>query len=216
MTTEKMTVHKALAELKIIDDRTHKAMDGVPFVEVYKNGTDKICGIGIKDYSDSIKSNYQKVDDLIKRRIAMKRAVVMSNATTKVKVGDAECYVAEAIEMKNHGMDGKKALRAELTRQYNYATYTLNENSGKNLEDKAEQYILSVLRAQGETTEKVDDKQIQALRESYIENNTFEMLDPIGIASVIEKLDKEITEFETEIDAALSVSNALTVIEFEY
>lgn len=216
MTTEKMTVHKALAELKIIDDRIQKAMDDVPFVEVYKHGTDKICGIGIKDYSENIKSNYQKVDDLIKRRNAMKRAVVLSNATTKVKIGDTEYTVAEAIEMKNHGMDGTKRLLNELTRQYNYAAYTLNENSGQNLEDKAEQYVLSVLRAQGETTDKVDTKQIQTLRDSYIENNTFEMLDPINIAGKIEELDKMITEFETEVDSCLSVSNALTIIEFEY
>lgn len=216
MTTEKMTVHKALAELKIIDDRIQKAMNNVPFVEVYKNGTDKICGVGIKDCSDSIKSNYQKVDSLIKRRNAMKRAVVLSNATTKVKVGDTEYTVAEAIEMKNHGMNGTKRLLNELVSQYNYVTHILNENSGKNLEEKAEQYVMSVLRAQGESTDKTDTKQIQALRDSYIENNTFEMLDPISIASKIEELDKMVTEFDTEIDAALSVSNALTIIEFEY
>lgn len=216
MTTERMTVHKALAELKIIDDRIQKAMNNVPFVEVYKNGTDKICGVGIKDCSDSIKSNYQKVDSLIKRRNAMKRAVVLSNATTKVKVGDTEYTVAEAIEMKNHGMNGTKRLLNELVSQYNYVTHILNENSGKNLEEKAEQYVMSVLRAQGESTDKTDTKQIQALRDSYIENNTFEMLDPIGIASKIEELDKMVTEFDTEIDAALSVSNALTTIEFEY
>lgn len=216
MTTEKMTVHKALAELKIIDDRIQKAMNNVPFVEVYKNGTDKICGVGIKDCSDSIKSNYQKVDSLIKRRNAMKRAVVLSNATTKVKVGDTEYTVAEAIEMKNHGMNGTKRLLNELVSQYNYVTHILDENSGKNLEEKAEQYVMSVLRAQGESTDKTDTKQIQALRDSYIENNTFEMLDPIGIASKIEELDKMVTEFDTEIDAALSVSNALTIIEFEY
>lgn len=216
MTAEKMTVHKALAELKIIDNRIQKAMNNVPFVEVYKNGTDKIRGVGIKDCSDSIKSNYQKVDSLIKRRNAMKRAVVLSNATTKVKVGDTEYTVAEAIEMKNHGMNGTKRLLNELVSQYNYVTHILDENSGKNLEEKAEQYVMSVLRAQGESTDKTDTKQIQALRDSYIENNTFEMLDPIGIASKIEELDKMVTEFDTEIDAALSVSNALTIIEFEY
>lgn len=218
MTTEKMTVHKALAELKIIDDRIQKAVynSDKPFVAAYKNGADKINGIAINDYSDAMKSNYQKVTDLIKRRNAMKRAVVLSNATTKVKIGDAEYTVAEAIEMKNHGMDGMKLLLHELTSQLNVTNRVLNENSGENLEEKAEQYVLSVLRAQGESADKVDTKQIQALRESYIENNAFEMLDPIGITGKIEEFDKMITEFETEVDSCLSVSNALTIIEFEY
>lgn len=33
---------------------------------------------------------------------------------------------------------------------------------------------------------------------------------------VIEKLDNEISGFITEVDAALSVSNALTVLDIEY
>ena len=38
----------------------------------------------------------------------------------------------------------------------------------------------------------------------------------MDIAKVIEALDAEINEFNAEVDAALSVSNALTVIEFSY
>ena len=62
----------------------------------------------------------------------------------------------------------------------------------------------------------VDSDAMKALRKTYIENNTYDLIDPLNVTDLIEKLTEEINEFNTEIDAALSVSNALTVIEFEY
>ena len=62
----------------------------------------------------------------------------------------------------------------------------------------------------------VDSEAMKALRKTYIENNTYDLVDPMDIAKIIEALDAEINEFNAEVDAALSVSNALTVIEFTY
>lgn len=216
MTSEKMTVHKALAEMKIIDSRIQKAVQNAHFVHSCKNGVDKINGMAIDEYWKDIESSYQKVTDLIKRRNAMKRAIVLSNAVTKVVVGDKEYTVAEAIDMKNHGMDGLKYLLREMVYQYNEATTLFNNNSGDALEDKANQYVMNILKSQGDSTDKSDSKQIQALHDSYIANNEFKMIDPLDIAKEIEKIDNMIDEFNAEIDSALSVSNALTVIEFEY
>jgi hypothetical protein len=56
----------------------------------------------------------------------------------------------------------------------------------------------------------------KTLRKTYIENNTYDLIDPLDVAKIMEALDAEINEFNAEVDAALSVSNALTVIEFEY
>lgn len=146
----------------------------------------------------------------------MKRAIVLSNATTKVTVGDKEYTVAEAIDMKNHGMDGLKTLLYDMTRQYNTAVREFNNNSGDELEDKANQYVMNILKSQGDSTDKADAKQVQALHDSYVANNEFIMIDPLDIAKKIEEIYSMIDEFNTEIDSALSVSNALTVIEFEY
>lgn len=211
MTTEKMTVHKALAELKIIDDRIYKAIHYGTFVYSCKNNSDKINGVSASDFKKAIESNYQKAKDLINRRNAMKRAVVLSNATTKVTIGDKEYTVAEAIEMKNHGMDGKKDLLQHMTVQYNDAVRKFNLNSGENLEERANQYVANIL---GTTDKNVE--QVTVLHDAYIKNNGFEMVDPLDISAKIDEIDKEIDEFNAEVDSALSVSNALTVIEFEY
>jgi hypothetical protein len=147
----------------------------------------------------------------------MKRAVVLSNATTKVQVGGNEYTVAEAIEMKNHGVEFKKSLLNTMTYAYKSAQNELNRNGDENLEKKAEQYILSMIAAQPKDSKMtVDSDVMKALRKTYIDNNKYDLIDPLDVASVMERLEKEINEFETEVDAALSVSNALTVIEFEY
>lgn len=217
MTNEKMTIHKALSELKTIDDRIVKAIRSNTYVLAVKHSAEKINGIKVNDYKDNMKSGYQKVTDLIARRDAMKRAVVLSNATTKVQIGGKSYTVAEAIEMKNHGMEFKKALLQNLYAAYGSAQNEFNKNNGDALEKKAEQYILAVIAAQPKDAKmSVDSEAMKAMRQTYIDNNKYDMVDPLDVAKLIEAIDTEINEFNTEIDAALSVSNALTVIEFEY
>lgn len=216
-TIEKMTIHKALSELKTIDDRIIKAIRSNTYVLAVKHSAEKINGVKVIDYKDNMKSGYQKVTDLIARRDAMKRAVVLSNATTKVQIGDKSYTVAEAIEMKNHGMEFKKALLQNLYAAYGSAQNEFNKNNGDALEKKAEQYILAVIAAQPKDAKmSVDSEAMKAMRQTYIDNNKYDMVDPLDVAKLIEAIDTEINEFNTEIDAALSVSNALTVIEFEY
>lgn len=216
MITEKMTVHQALAELKTMDDRINKAMNMIYTIAV-KRSAEKIDGVPIKDFKDQIVSNYQKVDALMKRRDAMKRAVVLSNATTKVTVGGKEYSVAEAIDMKQHGVEYKKGLLRYMDGSYRDAQRTLNTNSAEAIEKKAEQYVLSVISAQPKDSKmSVDSDAMKNLRAEYIKNNSYDLIDPLNVVATMEKLTDEINQFETAIDAALSCSNALTVIEFEY
>jgi hypothetical protein len=217
MTTEKMTIHKALAELKTMDARIEKAIRDTTYVLAVKHSAEKINGMTVQNFKEKMKSGYQKTTDLIARSDAMKRAVVLSNATTKVKIGDNEMSVAEAIEYKNHGMEFRSALLRQMNSAYVTAQNELARNSGETLEKKAEQYVLAVIAAQPKDSKmSVDSEAMKALRKTYIENNTYDLVDPMDIAKVMETLDAEINEFNAEIDAALSVSNALTVIEFEY
>lgn len=217
MTKEKMNVHRALAELKIIDARIYKAIADTTFVTANKHSNEKINGVTIADFKDTMKSSYQKINDLIARRNAMKKAVVLSNANTIIEIDGNTYTVAEAIEMKNHGMDSFKVLLSNMTDQYNTAQSEFNRNSGETLEKKAENYILSVIQSQPKDSKMtVDDDAMKALRKTYIENNTFDIVDPLNVANAIKELSDYITKFETEIDAALSTSNALTIIEFEY
>ena len=217
MTKETMNVHQALAELKTIDARINKSIRDNTYVLAVKHSAEKINGVTRKNFEDKMRSGYQKTTDLIARRDAMKRAVVLSNATTKVKIGDKELTVAEAIDAKQHGMEFRNALLYQITSAYNAAQADLNRNSGETLEKKAEQYVLSVINAQPKDSKmSVDSEAMKALRKTYIENNTYDLVDPLDVTKIMEALDAEINEFNAKVDAALSTSNALTVIEFEY
>jgi hypothetical protein len=50
----------------------------------------------------------------------------------------------------------------------------------------------------------------------YIEQHTYELVDPIHILDRMNELDEKITKFQADVDAVLSVSNAITTIEVEY
>ena len=90
MTNEKMTVHKALCELKTLDARIQKGIQQNPFVFANKHANSKVAGVNVGDYCKEILASYQSVNDLIARRDAIKRAVTLSNATVTVTIGGKE------------------------------------------------------------------------------------------------------------------------------
>lgn len=213
MTNETMTVHKALAELKIIDDRIHKAISGGVFCVANKHSNEKINGVPIEEFKKTMQGAYDKASDLTARRNAIKRAVVNSNAITKVKVGAAEYTVAEAIEMKNHGVELKEMLLHELESQYKKSQAVILSKNGDDLEKRAEQYVVGIYGAkEGKTN--TDD--FEKTKKDFIASNSYELIDPIAILKKVEGLESEISEFKAEVDAALSTANAITQIEITY
>lgn len=213
MTTETMTIHKALAELKIIDDRIYKAISEGTFCVANKHSNEKIMGVPLDEYEKVMQGSYDKANDLITRRNAIKRAVVLSNAVTKVKVDDADYTVAEAIEMKNHGIELQQLLLDELQKQYKKAQATILKQNGDDLEKRADQYAIGLYGAkEGKTN--TDD--FERVRKDFISANLYELVDPIKILDKINELEEHIAKFTAEVDSALSISNAITEITVTY
>ena len=212
MTTETMTVHKALAELKILDSRIGDAILSGDFVITKKNNQDTVKGKTAEQYKTKATESYQKASDLIRRRNAIKNAVVVSNANTTVKIGDAEYTVVEAIEKKNHGMDYYVQLRDVLRQQFAKQKADLEKHNAS-LQQKAEQFVTGLM---GGKDVKTDSAEFSNAIDTYIKSNTMTLLDPLGIEKKIEELDDMINTFLPEVDAALSVSNAVTIITVEY
>ena len=144
MTTETMTIHRALSELKVLDNRIENTINNGTYCLANKHSNDKIKGVSVAEYSKVMQGDYDKANDLIMRRNAIKRATVLSNAVTKVKVGTEEYTVAEAIEMKNHGMDFKSRLLDTLRQQYKKAQADILKQNGDNLEQRADQYVIGI------------------------------------------------------------------------
>lgn len=209
-----MTVHKALAELKLLDDRIEKAIAEGVYCVANKHSNDKIGGVPLDDYIKIMQGGYDKATGLINRQAAIKRAVTLSNSVTKVSVSAVEYTVAEAIWMKNHGMEFYKALMNAMQKHYNTAQMKINlENDGGRLEDRAEQYVTAIY---GQKEGKTNTADIEKVRADFLAANQYELVDPFHVLDKIENLEKKINDFMAEVDSALSCSNALTEITIEY
>ena len=212
MTNETMCIHEALSELKMLDSRVSKLISQTHFCGSKKHSADKVNGIETDKFVENVKAVYEKVTALIARRAAIKRAVVLSNAKAEIEVGGVTYTIAEAIEMKDRGIQNKENLLSQMYLEYN-ETKNGVDYTNRNLDDKADNYVAGLYGSK-DSKNKSDDV-IQA-REVYVKNNTIELVDPIGIGGEIEKLSSEIEEFKARIDAAISVSNAKTIIEIAY
>ena len=213
MTTETMTIHKALAELKVLESRIMKTVGDGTYCVANKHSNEKINGVSVEDYKKVMQGAYDKAVDLIARYKAIKKAVTLSNAKTVVKIGEEEYTVAEAIWMKNHGVEFDELLLNELREQYNKAQAKILKQNGNDLEQRAEQYVVGIY---GSKEGKTNTDDFEKTKQDFITSQTFELVDPIGILEKIEVLEEKISVFKAEVDAVLSTSNALTVVEINY
>lgn len=212
MIHEKMTVHKALAELKTLDDRINSEITGSVFVKANRHNNMKIFGKSVEDFRADTTSSLQSVMALIERRNALKRAVVLSNAVTKVEIGGVEYTVAEAIEMNNHGMENWIDFRDFLRDQYSSVKRMVESENGEKLANACENYIQTMFGSK----DKINNPDIETARKMYIDSHSYDIVTGFNIEEVIAVITKKIDDFKAEIDSALSVSNALTIIEFDY
>lgn len=212
-TTETMTIHKALSELKVLDARINKEIISGLYCAANKHSNEKINGVTIDEFKKSSQATYDKVTDLIKRQKAIKKAVVLSNAKTIVNIADKEYTVAEAIEMKNHGIEFESLLINTMESQYRLCQAEVNRQNGGNLDQRAEQYVTAIY---GQKEGKTNSADIDKLRKDFLDANSYEIVDPIGVPGKVQELREKIDAFMADVDSALSVSNALTKITIEY
>lgn len=211
-TVETMSVHKALTELKTLDSRIDIAIAQPAFVAVKKHSSDNIQGLSVDKVIEGMQSAYKRANDLIARRNAIKRAVVLSNAATKVTIAGVEYTVAEAIDMKNHGLEGQKNLRDILRQQFNSCKNRADRENAT-IDSRADTYIKEMF---GNTDMTKAGEEVKRSRKDFVTAQTVEFVDPLNVTKIIEELDDRINAFMVEVDAALSVSNATTEITIEY
>ena len=214
MIQEVMTVHKALCELKMLDKRINESIMTAEFCRANKHSNTKIDGGTIAEYEAAAVSKYQTTMDMIIRRDAIKRAGVASNAVTEETIGGNRYTVADAVELRRHGLSYRRTLLQAMTLQLKRVRSTIEQKNGEELTRAADKMVEVYYGRQ--TDVKAITEEMKATREKFIEDNTYELLDPIHVENRIRELDKEITAFETEVDSALSVSNAVTEITVSY
>ena len=203
----KMTIHRALSELKLIDSKIDKKISRFSGATLANHKGETMMVVGTKD--DWIKSNkeiFQSVQDLIKRKTKIKTAIVKSNAETEVTIADEIMTVADAITMKDF-ITSKQQLLDIMDRQ----DVTIRANANKHNSEVDIRAKEVAERAAGGEGSNADN--INKVAEMYKENNSVQVVyfdDNFG--QIKEELETSIIDFQSEVDAVLSESNATTEI----
>lgn len=211
MTKVKMTIHRGLSELKTLDDRIVKSITNIEPSGIKQIGK-KVNNIYEEgSFISDAKANLQSTTDLIKRKNAIKSAIVESNSKTTVKVGKVSMTVADAITEKDN-VKFRKDLLDSLKKKYNKSIAELNVKN-EDVSQKADQVAGFTLNNDGKNPEKLSSQEAVSLRKSYIDANEYALVDPLGVEKYFKEELEKIAIFEMEVDAVLSESNAITMIE---
>jgi hypothetical protein len=203
-----ISIHRALAELKLLDKRITKLINESPLFCLPKKKDEKWIGKDtLSEYNKKVEGNFDSINSLIARKEQIKSKIMYSNAITKVVVAGEEMTVAEAIERKNN-IEYKKSLLNRLKKDL-YVANNQIENESSKLPDKLESFLKATLG------DNPSIKEVEAVSKMFMENNALILHDPINVENKIKILEKEIDEFLMEVDFVLSESNSVTKISIE-
>ncbi len=215
----KMTITEALAKLKLYEKKLDKLINQVSsrssdtkFVD-YRIGENKrgvITGKTEEELRREGQSFLDKYFALLQNFKKLKSAVAQSNALTKVTIAGKEYTVVEAIERKRSIMYEKviiEALESQLSDVKNKVAKE-NERAKENLSRMLEAKLSSEAKNSGA-------KEIEDLAKSLFDLYEAKMIDPLELEKIVEKLTNDVEKFENEVDIALSIVNAKTMIDVD-
>lgn len=197
-----MSITQALAELKLLRRRMDSGLDGERFILLKK----KRDAVDATRFATEAVAAYQSYVDLLARYNAIKAAIVQSNAITTVSVAGTVYTVAGAVERKR-SIEFEKTLLETLRRQYTAVQREAEEHR------KAEQLrVERLLQTELSKDSKTNVETVTALTETFLAQNSAEILDPLKLAERISALSRSIEDFETTVDWVLSESNGRTPV----
>ena len=210
-----ISVTRALAELKRLDDRIAREIHSATYVAVQVGHGNQAKPSAmtlrtVKNAESKIQSDVDTIESLFKKRLALKAAIVMSNANTVVSLGSVSMTVAAAIDYKTV-IENKALLMEKMRVAMNQA-----KESVQALNDKLEAVIDAQLSTlYGSEKNKLDASTVAAVSEPLKQQREASLIDPRNIADKIKELDEEISRSRTELDYVLSESNSKTMIEVD-
>lgn len=205
----KITIHRALAELKLLDKKIDKAMIELNSRGFVKNGRNLVNGTNLsqEEFISRARGQIDALTSWISRYIMIKSKIDASNSVTKVTIAGHEYTVAEAIMRKNCDylwsfVEKLKTERRIVQHQFEKANEEVEAQLNKQLE---------IMGA----NEKSSNNGMLDFIDGYRNKNGYSLVMPSKLDELIDTLDKQVLEFNSEVDAVLSESNATTFIEID-
>ena len=217
----KMLITQALDERDLLKKKIMNKIDKSAFVDTIKRNETDVYGARVEReiFEKEAAAGYQQILDLIKRYQKLEGAIVHSNAMTFIETSEGEMSIAEAISLRKRlketsalgfrrESDFENELCAKLKDDYACQINFINK-ANSDLSETAERMRLSIL---GKDVKAKDDKPLEVV-DTYVRENTTELVDPIKIESVIAKLTERKDSLLRELETQIKVSNATTFIE---
>ena len=213
---EKILITQALDERDLLKKKIIDKIDKTCFVDTIKKNEDTVkrAKITREDFKNQAEANYQQIESLIDRFQRIETAIVLSNAISKITTSYGTYTIAEALSIKRrlkddgNDEDFENYLYDKLQEDYDSFSITV-DNKNKELQSVAENMRLSIL---GKDNKTKDDRPLDVV-ETYVKENTTELVDPLKIKTLIDKLIERKDKLLREIETQIKVSNATTFIE---
>lgn len=206
---EKMTITRALSELKLLDSKIQKLILETRFVDASEGDKPPKGFSSVQEFQKYIESLLQSYDDLCFRRNKIKAAVVKSNADTMVSIGNQQYTVADVIERKRT-IQTDTELLLKMKQAYMIVTNKVSDDNAR---------VYNALDAQltalyGKTdSKKISEEDHDAVAKPYLKKREWKVVTCDGFNSFISKKEAIVEEFLMLADIVLSESNAVTTIE---
>lgn len=208
----KISITRALSELKTEKKRLEKKIREFRPIAVQRGSAlvGNYRGIKADDFVDSAKETNQSINDLLTRIERVKAAIEESNSTTKVVIAGKEYTVREAINMKTL-IEYKKKLLQVMKSEFVKAGEDFEEAEDTN-KKRVEKLVQDASASgSGKLDPAIEENALKSVESLY----SIKVVDPIGLDKLIPALEKEIEDFETNVDFVLSESNSKTEIEVD-
>lgn len=208
----KMTVSQALSERTLLRKKIEQTIEESELVLCIANkaSESRIQGIDKGKFIAGMKSDYQSLTDKMARLQGIEAAIAKHNSECDVEIAGITYKKSEAIAMKQFGLVNHKNFLEKMKDQF--ATEKMKcDGMNRKIEEKSGTYM-----AENFGTKEKGTNDYEAERQKWIKNNEYEVVDPLDIKVKIDELDKYISDFELNVDTALSVSNATNEIDIFY
>lgn len=202
-TTQTMSITQALAELKLLRKRFERVLSDAEFITLKT----KTKQLDVEGFKRGATASYQSFKDLLSRYNRIKAAIVVSNATARVTVAGREYSIAEAVERKRSMETEKECLR--LMQQQYKDVMERYEAHQRAQQDRLDRLVMQELGKDNKTSIEI----VTQLTATFMESNKAEVVDPLKLEEKIREIQKDLEDFETNVDWALSESNGRTTIE---
>lgn len=194
-----MLVTQALAQIKLLDSRIQKLQAEQWFHTVQHQKT--LAGAPAETAERQTQGLWDSYRALVEQRQALKNKIILTNAHTRVTIGDITVTVAEAIEAKRSFADRRMVLQGILK------GFLKAQQQAEQLNSKLEVQLQEMAKAGAVAQGSAD---VASALIDKMRSDSAAKVSSEPIALMVSQEVESLSSFLSDVDSALSISNATT------